>query len=279
MKAIRIIERLLTQIDYHEQHVLYKNYPPVKLSKSTAEEEDDEETKKKAMMIGRKKDEKKKEEEEKKEGEEEDKDPKKISVKSLFTFECDITAGRQVSCIDISEANPDLIAVGYGEYDISCVDDSTLKKGILAFWTLKNPNFPEKIIYHDHSITCCAFSKKKPNQIAIGDSHGNIAIYNIRGNSTKPLYESKDKENKHTDIVWEVQWMQRENKGESLISISGDGRIIEWSMKKGLEFTELMQLKRETTLNQKDVYAGADTEKKSGGMTFINTGGLSIDFP
>lgn len=163
MKAIRIIERLLTQIDYHEQHVLYKNYPPVKLSKSTAEEEDDEETKKKAMMIGRKKDEKKKEEEEKKEGEEEDKDPKKISVKSLFTFECDITAGRQVSCIDISEANPDLIAVGYGEYDISCVDDSTLKKGILAFWTLKNPNFPEKIIYHDHSITCCAFSKKKPN--------------------------------------------------------------------------------------------------------------------
>jgi len=50
-------------------------------------------------------------------------------------------------------------------------------------------------------------------------------------------------------------------------------------MKKGLEFTELMQLKRETTLNQKDVYAGADTEKKSGGSTFINTGGLSIDFP
>jgi hypothetical protein len=25
---------------------------------------------------------------------------------------------------------------------------------------------------------------------------------------------NKDKENKHTDIVWEVQWMQRENKGE-----------------------------------------------------------------
>ena len=73
--------------------------------------------------------------------------------------------------------------------------------------------------------------------------------------------------------------MVRENKGESLISISGDGRIIEWSMKKGLEYTELMQLKRETTLNQKDVYEGAETEKKNGGTTFINTGGLSIDFP
>lgn len=31
MKAVRIIERLLTQSKYHEQHVLYKNYPPVNL--------------------------------------------------------------------------------------------------------------------------------------------------------------------------------------------------------------------------------------------------------
>ena len=45
MKAIRIIERLLTQIDYHEQHVLYKNYPAIKMNKSAAQEDDDEEKK------------------------------------------------------------------------------------------------------------------------------------------------------------------------------------------------------------------------------------------
>ncbi len=49
-------------------------------------------------------------------------------------------------------------------------------------------------------------------------------------------------------------------------------------MKKGLEFTELMQLKRETNPNQKDVFGGVEGDKK-GNMTFINTGGLSIDFP
>lgn len=38
-------------------------------------------------------------------------------------------------------------------------------------------------------------------------------------------------------------------KGEVLISVSGDGRVIEWTIKKGLEFTELMQLKRETNPN------------------------------
>jgi WD40 repeat protein len=63
-----------------------------------------------------------------------------------------------------------------------------------------------------------------------------------------------------------------------LISVSGDGRVIEWTIKKGLEFTELMQLKRETNPNQKDVFAGVETDKK-GAMTFINTGGLGIDFP
>ena len=45
MKAIRIIERLLTQTKYHEQHVLYKNYPSVNLGdkhKKAMQEEEEE---------------------------------------------------------------------------------------------------------------------------------------------------------------------------------------------------------------------------------------------
>ena len=45
-------------------------------------------------------------------------DPNKVSLKHLFKFKCDITDGRQVSCMDINSVNNDLIAVGYGEYDI-----------------------------------------------------------------------------------------------------------------------------------------------------------------
>lgn len=86
-------------------------------------------------------------------------------------------------------------------------------------------------------------------------------------------------DDKHNDIVWEVRWVKREGKEETLISVSGDGRIIEWSLRKGLEMQELYQIKRETNSNHKDVYAGADVERKSGAMSFINTGGLSIDFP
>jgi len=137
-----------------------------------------------------------------------------------------------------------------------------MNQGILAFWTLKNPTFPEKIIYTPHSITCCQFSKKNPHLIAVGDSHGNISIFNVKSNDKHPIADSKDIEGKHTDIIWEIQWVDREAKGESLVSISGDGRVIEWSMKKGLEFIELTQLKRETNPNQKDVYSSAAADDK-----------------
>ena len=91
--------------------------------------------------------------------------------------------------------------------------------------------------------------------IAIGDSHGNIAIFNIRSDEYNiPIAESKDLDGKHTDIIWEIQWVDRDAKGEALVSISGDGRVIEWSMKKGLEMSDLTQLKRETNPNQKDVF-------------------------
>ena len=104
-------------------------------------------------------------------------------------------------------------------------------------------------------------------------------IYNVKDDTNEPMVQSRDLDGRHTEIIWELQWVTRENKGEFLISISGDGRIIEWSMKKGLELNELKQLKRYTNPNQKDVYAGAETEKKNTGMTFIETGGLSFDFP
>jgi len=68
---------------------------------------------------------KNKEKEEEKKDEEADNEKEKedenaITLKHLFKFEFNITEGRQVSCVDINQANPDLIAVGYGEYDIDC---------------------------------------------------------------------------------------------------------------------------------------------------------------
>ena len=172
-----------------------------------------------------------------------------IRLEHLFKFECDITEGRNISGMDLNSVNPDLLAVSYGEFDM---DSKVKKAGILAFWTLKNPSFAEKIIHTEFSLTCCQFSKRNPNLIAVGDSHGNLIIYDVKREDGVPVAQSNEREGKHTDIIWEIKWVDRKEKGETIVTIAGDGRVIEWSMKKGLELNELMQLKRQANPHSKD---------------------------
>lgn len=48
----------------------------------------------------------------------------------------------------------------------------------------------------------------------------------------------------HGDIP-QVKWVNKgAERGETFVSISTDGRVVEWSMKKGLSFGPLMVLKR-----------------------------------
>ena len=63
-----------------------------------------------------------------------------------------------VTNADWNPINKDLLAVTY-ELD-SKINDSKFydKKGLLMFWTLKNPAFPEKIFTSEFSFTSCKFS-------------------------------------------------------------------------------------------------------------------------
>lgn len=49
--------------------------------------------------------------------------------------------------------------------------------------------------------------------------------------------------------MWQVDWVVKErsfgeNKAEVLVSISVDGRILQWTIRKGFESIQLMRLKR-----------------------------------
>ena len=55
-----------------------------------------------------------------------------------------------MSSADWNPFNQDLLAVSYGELDLS----SNLE-GIVAFWTLKNPSFPERYFKFPSRITSC----------------------------------------------------------------------------------------------------------------------------
>jgi len=75
------------------------------------------------------------------EEEEEEKEKKQEVLTHLFKFNCNICEKRTVSYADWNSFNKDLLAVTYGELELNVQGD-----GLALFWTLKNPNFPERII-------------------------------------------------------------------------------------------------------------------------------------
>ncbi len=167
---------------------------------------------------------------------EDDKNKKHETLNYLFKFACDLTKDRTVSCSDWNPVNKDLLAVTYGELDLN-----VNSPGYVMFWTLKNPSYPERIIKYPTRVTCCKFSQQNPNLLATGTYDGVVAIYDLRKKDGKPVAENKELKAKHSDAIWEVHWVGKgskgSEKGEGLVSISSDGRIVEWSMKKGLEST------------------------------------------
>jgi len=90
---LRIIVRLLTQSQYHEQHVLYRNYPPVDLERAVDEEEKADDGAN-PLGFGFGGDKKKEEEDKKDEEEEVVEESDDVSITHLFKFKCAVTDGR-----------------------------------------------------------------------------------------------------------------------------------------------------------------------------------------
>ena len=135
---------------------------------------------------------------------------------ALWGFECEASAGRNISCMEWNPAQNDLLAVGYGEFDFSKQRD-----GLILFWSLKNPSFPDKMIATHCSVTCLAFSRHHPNLLAVGLYDGTVCTYDVRKNDMKPLLESGHTSGKHTDPVWQLKWVdQGAERGEVLGPLS-----------------------------------------------------------
>merc|ERR1712228_54281 len=89
---------------------------------------------------------------------------------------------------------------------------------------------------------------------------------------------STNNNRKHTDIVWETRWVDQgpdKQPPELLVSVSSDGLVLQWSMKKGLEQQQLMELKRMQNqwLGSNAVYGHKE------GIVFRKSSGFCVDFP
>eukprot|EP00951_Prasinocladus_malaysianus_P003233 scaffold23011_cov34-Prasinocladus_malaysianus.AAC.1 len=82
------------------------------------------------------------------------------------------------------------------------------------------------------------------NILAVGMYDGTVAIYDVMTRQQTAAMESNHSNGKHSDPVWKMRWVEQVPDVDKLISISTDGRITMWSITKGLEFSDLMKLKR-----------------------------------
>uniref|UniRef100_A0A7S3ZFE6 Dynein axonemal intermediate chain 4 n=1 Tax=Lotharella globosa TaxID=91324 RepID=A0A7S3ZFE6_9EUKA len=163
----------------------------------------------------------------------------------LWCFEPPNIAGRQVTSMVWNTKNPDLLAVGYGSLVFG-----NQKKGLILFWSIKNPRHPSKSIEVPSGVVSMDFSQDNPNLLAAGLYNGSVLIYDVREPGNEPALKSvheKGKKTKHSEAVWAVRWVTTGGPGHQLLtSIAGDGTVLLWNLKKGLEPKQIMQLKRVT---------------------------------
>jgi WD40 repeat protein len=185
----------------------------------------------------------------------------------LWNFECELSKGRNVSGLSWSTKPKyrHILAVSYGETDF----ESAQKGGAILIWSLKNPQHPDHVIETPTGVMCVAFSHTHHNLLAAGMYDGTVCIYDIGRRDKKPFLESGYLQ-KHTGPVWELRWVdQNSERGEKLVSISSDGRITQWMMKKGLDHTDLFKLKKvPNPAKQKDVKSEAFISRNASGFCF-----------
>lgn len=215
------------------------------------------------------------------EDEDEDQARGEANMRVLWKFGCSVTQNKNITCMSWNRANSDLLAVGYGEYGIPGAGSSAKRHdGLVACWSLKNPVHPERIIEVPNAgVSAVGFSHDHPNLLAVGNTDGTLALYDVRKRSNIPDLKSTVSSipgtGQHTGTIWEVQWVQKgKDRGESLVSIAADGRVKQWTIQKGLECVNLLRLKR----SQGEAATGTATAKGGEAMLSRQSGGMCFDF-
>ncbi|NXY56134.1 WDR78 protein, partial [Callaeas wilsoni] len=197
-------------------------------------------------------------------------------LEQLWSYRCDLTSAHTVSSMAWNRANPDLLAVGYREFV-----SQGQKKGLACCWSLKNPMWPERVFRCEHGVTAVDFSLARPNLLAVGMANGCVAIYDVRSRNAAALLDSSTSLNKHKGPVWQLRWVEQDrgaaggDKRESLMCISGDGRMTQWFIQQRLDCSDVMKIKRTESGKKK---LPGERERKSEAPISQEAAGMCFDF-
>lgn len=87
------------------------------------------------------------------------------------------------------------------------------QQGLVLFWSLRNPDYPEKILRTSHSVTALDFSRQHPMILAVGLHNGDVNIYDVKREGGQawgvPVESSAGMAEAHLDPVWHLKWIVR----------------------------------------------------------------------
>ncbi|XP_071844613.1 dynein intermediate chain 2, ciliary-like isoform X1 [Apostichopus japonicus] len=157
----------------------------------------------------------------------------------LWKFAYDKAKRLAVTSVCWNPKYRDLFAVTHGSYDFM-----KQTRGMILFYTMKNPSHPEYIYPTESGVMCVDVHPEHPYLVAVGFYDGSVAVYNVTLNNQAPLYHSTAKTGKHTDPVWQVAWQKDDlDNNLNFTSVSSDGRVVAWTLVKNeLTFTDVIQL-------------------------------------
>lgn len=118
---------------------------------------------------------------------------------------------------------------------MSPTDDLYQQKqpGVVALFSLKNPSFPEYQCWATCGVMCVDIHPDHPHMLVAGLYNGNVAVYNLQRDTTKPSFLSTAVNGKHRELVWQVRWAPDNDDGYlNFHSTSGDGRVSNWILVK-----------------------------------------------
>ncbi len=161
----------------------------------------------------------------------------------IFDFECPHSSGKTVTCMAWHGNNSDILAVGYSD-----INKGSSREHLVMLWSPQNVSFPEKIIRTESLCTAIASSNTIPTALAVGLDNGNILIYDTsQQNISSALISTVSVTGSHSFTITDLVWVH-----DKLISISSEGRVLEWSVKKGMRFLPLFTLARQRPMHIAD---------------------------
>ena len=113
-------------------------------------------------------------------------------------------------------------------------------------WDVNNPNEPEFTMQPTSQICCTKFNMKDANLVGAGQYNGQMAYFDMR-KGTSPV-ESTPIDISHRDPIYDFAWLQSKT-GTECMSVSTDGSVLWWDIRKLSESVEQMPLKEKGSEN------------------------------